>query len=114
MKESQIRLKVELDDQNVPEKIFWKADDSGEVGLNETRAFDLNIWDHEKKETLRIGLWGKEMTIEELKFFYIDAMGGMAQNIVNATGDQKMAAEIHQLCKKLSDHVVELRNKEGK
>lgn len=111
MKESNIRVKVELDEKNIPEKIFWKADDSGQAGLQETRAFDLNIWDHERKETLRIGLWGKEMTVEEIKFFYIDAMGGFAENIFNATGDEKMASEIHQMCKKLSDHVREAKNK---
>ncbi|KXX72290.1 MULTISPECIES: gliding motility protein GldC [Flammeovirga] len=111
MKESNIRVKVELDENNVPEKIFWKADDSDQAGLQETRAFDLNIWDHERKETLRIGLWGKEMTVDEMKFFYIDTMGGIAQNIFNATGDEKMAQEIHAMCKRLSDHVHETKNK---
>ncbi|AZQ61569.1 gliding motility protein GldC [Flammeovirga pectinis] len=111
MKESNIRIKVELDEKSIPEKIFWKADDSDQVGLSETKAFDLNIWDHERKETLRIGLWGKEMTVEEMKFFYIDAIGGIAQNIFTATGDEKMASEIHKMCQKLSDHVKETTNK---
>ncbi|GAA4823891.1 gliding motility protein GldC [Algivirga pacifica] len=106
-KEREIRIKVELDEQNIPEKIFWAAQDSEQAGFSETRAFNLSLWDHINKETLRIGLWGKEMDVDEMKFFAIDTIGDLSQMIATATGDEKMAKEMVMLCRKLTEHVKE-------
>ncbi|MEH0155312.1 gliding motility protein GldC [Limibacter armeniacum] len=112
MRESDIRFKVELDDQNVPEKIMWAATDAPHVGLSETRAVNISLWDHLNRETLAIGLWGKEMTTDEMKYFAIDTIGNMANTIMTATGDQVMAKEMQALCQKLAKHIEETRNKE--
>jgi gliding motility-associated protein GldC len=105
MKTSNIRLKVELDEQQIPEKLFWHADDGGSVGLEETKAFNLSIWDQNAKETLRIDLWAKDMPVHEMKRFYLDIIGGMAQSIKTATGDEVMASEMELLCDRLVAHL---------
>ena len=45
------------------------------------------------------------MEVEEMKRFAIDCMGGLAQTILSATGDEFMSNEINALCDKLVEHV---------
>jgi gliding motility-associated protein GldC len=105
MKQSQIRFHVELDDNNLPEKIFWDATDSQVVGKPEAKAINISVWDHKTKETLRIDLWVKDMQVDEMKRFFIDTIGGMAETLRTATGDEFMATEMENLCDSLVQHV---------
>ncbi len=116
MKNSEIRFRVELDDSNIPDKIFWEATDGPTIGLQEARAITVSVWDHIQQETLRIDLWGKEMTVEEMKRFYIDTIGGMAQSIRTSTNDEFMSKEIDNLCNRLVEHLKKENKKseEGK
>ena len=113
MKSSEIRFKIELDDKNYPEKIFWNATDGASEGMEESKAITLSIWDHSKKETLRIDLWGKDMPIDEMKRFYIDTIGGLANSIRTATSDEFMANEMEKLCDTLVKHVQEEQEQGG-
>lgn len=106
MKQSIIQFKIDLDDKNIPEKIIWDASDKPEE-LSETKSISLSLWDHVQKNTLRIDLWTKDMPVDEMKRFYIDCLGGIAQSALTATGDEKMASEINNLCEKLAKHVRE-------
>ena len=101
MKNSEIKFTIQLDDERVPEKITWEATEKNSNDLAETKAINISLWDHENKSTLRIDLWTKEMPVFEMKRFYIDSLGGMAQNILQATGDEFMATEMNELCEKL-------------
>ena len=49
------------------------------------------------------------MTVDEMKRFYVDSIGGMAESIKNATGDEFMSQEMHALCRKLVKHIEEER-----
>ncbi|MGE0590338.1 MAG: gliding motility protein GldC [Cyclobacteriaceae bacterium] len=106
MKQSIIQFKIDLDDKNIPEKIIWDASDKPDE-LSETKSISLSLWDHVQKNTLRIDLWTKDMPVDEMKRFYIDCLGGIAQSALTATGDEKMASEINSLCEKLAKHVRE-------
>ena len=101
MKNSEIKFTIQLDDERVPEKITWEATEKNSNDLAETKAINISLWDHDNKNTLRIDLWTKEMPVFEMKRFYIDSLGGMAQNILQATGDEFMATEMNELCEKL-------------
>lgn len=107
MKKSEIRFVVELDDNNVPERILWEADDKQNNGLSETQSISLSLWDGGHKNTLRIDLWTKEMPVPEMKRFAIDCIGGVAQTILTSTGDEFMSQEMNALCDKLVKHVQE-------
>ncbi len=104
MKSSDIRFNIELDDENVPEKIFWKASDTGNKP-EETKAISLSIWDQNQKETLRIDLWAKDMPTHEMKRFYIDTIGGLANSLLSSTDDVYMAGEMNKLCERLIEHL---------
>lgn len=105
MKKSNIAFTVELDSNNVPERIWWDATDKPEDGLSETKSISLALWDHTQRNTLRIDLWAKDMPVDDMKRFYIDCIGGLSQSVLNATGDEFMANEMRALCDKLARHV---------
>jgi gliding motility-associated protein GldC len=101
MKKSTINFTVELDQNNVPDRILWEATDKPDPGLSESKAISIALWDHTQKNTLRIDLWTKEMPVDEMKRFYIDCIGGLAQSALTATGDEFMANEVNALCERL-------------
>lgn len=105
MKKSNINFTVELDESNVPEKITWDADDKGSDGPSETKAISIGLWDHFNQNTMRIDLWSKDMPVDDMKKFYIDCVGGLAQSILSATGDEYMAGEMNSLCDRLVKYV---------
>jgi len=102
---SEIKFKVQLDDQSIPEKIEWDADHKEVPGYSETKSISVSLWDHMNKNSLRMDLWSKDMPVDEMKRFYVDCVGGLAQSILNATGDEYMAKELNEVCDRLVEHV---------
>ncbi|MDO5607104.1 MAG: gliding motility protein GldC [Capnocytophaga sp.] len=92
---SDIRLSIDLDDNRVPEKIHWSAEG---VSDEEARAFFLSIWDHKSKETLRIDLWTKDMSVDEMKLFFHQTLFTMADTFMKATNDEKMYLTMKDFC----------------
>ena len=114
MKKSEIKFQIELDKENVPEKIFWEASDAPEGVPQETKSINISLWDNEQRNTLRIDLWTKDMPVDEMKRFYVDSIGGIAQSILNSTGDEFMANEVNTLCEKLVEHLKnEMQNRKN-
>jgi gliding motility-associated protein GldC len=88
---SEIKFVVELDENRVPEKLTWTAQDGG-VELEEAKAMLLSIWDSNAKETLRIDLWTKDMPVDEMKIFFHQTLVAMTDTFERATQDEKMAS----------------------
>lgn len=106
MKKSKINFEVELDENSIPENIVWEATDKpGDA--DHTNAISIAVWDDIEKNTMRLDLWTKEMPIHEMKKFYIDALGGMAQSILNATGDENISKALNDLSDKLGKNLEE-------
>ncbi|MEM9858949.1 MAG: gliding motility protein GldC [Bacteroidota bacterium] len=105
MKKSEINFTISLDDKNVPETIIWDATEKPKDGPSETKAISISLWDDAQRNTMRIDLWTKEMPVDEMKRFYVDCLGGMAQSILNSTGDEFMSTEINNLCEKMVEHL---------
>jgi gliding motility-associated protein GldC len=111
MKKSEIKFQVELDENNLPKAIKWDASDKEGEGMESTKSISLNVWDNLNHSTLRIDLWTEEMSVAEMKRFYIDIIGGMAQTILSSTGDDYMAEEMKDLCDRMVKHVNEENQK---
>jgi gliding motility-associated protein GldC len=105
MKKSTIQFTVELDQNNVPERILWDATDKPEGGSSETKSISIALWDHLQKNTMRIDLWAKDMPVGDMKKFYIDCIGGLSQSVLTSTGDEVMVREIQTLCDRLVEHL---------
>ncbi|TDQ19100.1 gliding motility-associated protein GldC [Algoriphagus boseongensis] len=107
MKKSEIKFQVELDENNLPKAIKWDASDKEGDGFESTRSISLNVWDNLNHSTLRIDLWTEDMSVAEMKRFYIDIIGGMAQTLLTSTGDEYMSEEMKDLCDRMVKHVNE-------
>jgi len=94
---SKIAIDVLLDENKVPEKLHWTAEDGG-VSHEEAKAIFLSVWDHKTKESLRIDLWTKEMPLDEMKIFFHQTLSAMADTFERATNDEKMSATMRDFC----------------
>lgn len=112
MKTSEIKFTIQLDEQNMPNTILWEASDKKPAGKEEAKAISLALWDGSQKNTLKIDLWAKDMPIDDMKRFYVEAIGGMAESIKNSTGDEVMVSEINDLCERLGKY-LEMDSKKG-
>jgi len=94
---SEIKFLVELDENRVPEKLSWTAQDGG-VDTEEAKAIMLSIWDSKAQETLRIDLWTKDMPVDEMKLFFHQTLVAMADTFNRATDDEKMTETMRDFC----------------
>ena len=94
---SKIELNVELDDNRVPEKLNWSAQDGG-VNNEEAKAIMLSVWDSKTQETLKIDLWTKDMPVDEMKLFFHQTLVTMSDTFLRATQDEKMTATMKDFC----------------
>jgi gliding motility-associated protein GldC len=94
---SKIELNVELDENRIPEKLFWTANDGG-VSNEEAKAMMLSVWDSKTQETLRIDLWTKDMPVDEMKVFFHQTLVAMSNTFNKATQDEKMTATMKDFC----------------
>lgn len=103
-KTSDIRLTVHTDENNVPDRIDWEAEDTG--SKSSTKAVLLSLWDAQEKNTLRIDLWTKEMTVEEMKAFFHQNILTMADTFERATNEGKMAAQMRDFGAYFAEHML--------
>jgi len=94
---SKISIKVGLDENRVPEKLNWSADD-GAIDDMEAKALLLSVWDSSQKDTYKINLWTKEMPVNEMIQFFHQTLTSMADTFETATGDEKMSATMRDFC----------------
>jgi len=94
---SEIKIKIALDANRIPEKLTWTARDGGVVN-KPTKALLLSVWDSKPQETLRIDLWTKDMPVDEMKVFFHQTLVAMSDTYQRATGDEKMADTMRDFC----------------
>lgn len=94
---SAIKLNVELDENRVPERLSWTAEDGG-INNQEAKAMMLSVWDSENQESLRIDLWTKDMPVDEMKLFFHQTLVEMSNTFHRATEDEKMTATMRDFC----------------
>jgi gliding motility-associated protein GldC len=94
---SNINIAVELDENKIPEKLQWTAEDGG-IQQEETKAVLLSVWDHKAQEALRIDLWTKDMPLDEMKVFFHQTLRAMSDTFERATSDERMSATMRDFC----------------
>jgi gliding motility-associated protein GldC len=104
MTSSQIRFTITLDDNKVPERIEWEADDAN--AKSECKSTLISLWDAKEGNTLRIDLWTKEMTTDEMKAFFHQNIMTMADTFERATGEGKMAAQMRDFGSYFAEHML--------
>lgn len=94
----QIRINVELDNENIPQNIEWEAEDAGMDEPTACRAMFLSMWDHRKKDTLRLDLWTRDMTIDEMKIFFHETLLTMADTLEKSIADDRISGDMRDFC----------------
>ena len=92
-----LKFEVELDANHLPVSIEMNASD---VDANESsiKALMISAWAAQTKETLRIDLWTKDMSINEMFIMYHQTMIGMSSSLEKATGHEKLAGALRDYC----------------
>jgi gliding motility-associated protein GldC len=96
-KTSELILKVGLDENNVPVEMQWKATDLNKE-FEPVKAFILSLWDGKEQNALRIDLWNKEQTVEEMKMFFHQTLLTMADTFERATGEKNISNDLRDYC----------------
>lgn len=94
---SEISLKVGLDENRVPERLTWSAQDGG-INNEEAKAMLLSVWDSKNQESLKIDLWTKDMPVDEMKVFFHQTLVSLSNSFMKATQDEKMTATMKDFC----------------
>ena len=93
MRKTNISVEIELDENHVPETMSWNAPDGG-VNNEATKAMLLSVWDDKAKEALRIDLWTKDMTQDDMKRFFHQIFISMASSYQRAIDEEDVAQKI--------------------
>ncbi|MEX0843998.1 MAG: gliding motility protein GldC [Balneolaceae bacterium] len=98
MQKKEINITVELDDQNIPTDIIWNASDLQGKDKAHCRALMLSLWDAANKDTLKLDLWTRDMTVDEMKIFFHQTLVTMADTLENSTNDERISGDMRDFC----------------
>lgn len=107
MKETEIKFKVSLDANNLPSKIEWSAPDAGQA--SSCKSMMVALWDEKENNTLRIDLWTKDMSVDEMKKFYIQNILTLTDTYLKATNDEQTTALVKDFFAEVGKKIGVLR-----
>ena len=102
VKTSEIAVKVGLNANNLPIGMKWTATDRNIVD-SPAKAMMLSMWDHTQNNTMKIDLWTKDMSVEEMKQFFHQTLLTMADSFEKATGEQNICEDLRDYCYHFAD-----------
>lgn len=97
VKTSQIAVTVGMDENNLPLRMKWTAED-GDMKNAEAKAMLLSLWDSNEKNTMKIDLWTKDMSVEEMKQFFHQTLLSLSDTFERATGETKITEDLRDYC----------------
>ena len=109
MTTSEIKFTVSLDENKLPVKIDWNASDANEE--SSCKSLMISLWDANEKNTLRIDLWTKDMTVDEMKQFYHQCLLSMADTFDRATGEAEAAKEMRTFAQHFGEKMELIKKK---
>ena len=100
MKSSEIKIKVDKDEKNIPESIKWTATDApkGEHEYN-AKAMFLSFFDKDYRDTMRMELWTKDMQIQEMDRLVYYSLNSLADSYFKATSNKELAEHMRQFAR---------------
>jgi gliding motility-associated protein GldC len=98
MKTAEIKVTVQLDENNVPENILWESTDSTNKEAVPVKSIMLALWDQNYQNALRIDLWTKDMPVDEMKIFFYQTLMTMGDSFLRATGETNIIEDLRDYC----------------
>ena len=103
MKTSEIKLTIQLDENNIPENILWEATDAESKEAQAVKSMMLSMWDPHYKNTMHIGLLTKEMQVDEMKRHFYETLQTMGDTFLRATGETNIVEDLRDYCAHFAD-----------
>lgn len=91
MKKSEIKIEVELDDNQRPSKIVWEAEAKEGTTKRNSKAMLLSFFDTESKETFKIDLWTSELQIAEMDRLMFNTLKALSETYFTATKNEELS-----------------------
>ncbi len=87
---SRIVINVTTDENQVPVAMEWTAEDGG-VMNQPASAMALSMWNAKEFAAMRMDLWTKEMSVEEMRSFVVQTIMTLADTYERSTSDKDHA-----------------------
>ena len=91
---SEISIKVGLDEERMPIDMELGGTDFKDPQV--VKAMLLSVFDLDRRETLKIDLWTKDMQVVEMDRFMYQTLRGLADTYRNATNNSKLANDMQK------------------
>jgi gliding motility-associated protein GldC len=102
LKKSNIKVKIMTNENNIPESIKWSAEDGG-IDNAGAKAMIMSFWDEKEQNAMRIDLWTKEMTVDEMKKFFHQTLLTMADTFERATAEKNITEDLRDYCQHFAE-----------
>lgn len=93
-REAEIKLTINLNEENVPQEIFWEASESEEEGKKKCEAMMLSMWDQEQNNSLTIDLWTNTMQVGDMNTHYFNTLMKLAETYERATNNKELSDKL--------------------
>ncbi len=110
-KTADIHVQVERDPRDDIKSIRWSATDAPMPGPQDAKAMILALWDAEARNSLRIDLWTKDMTVEDMNDFLFQTLLTLADTYRNATNNDEIMSDIKNFAREFAEKASKTEQK---
>ena len=101
---SRITIDITTDENQVPVAMEWTAEDGG-VMNQPASAMALSMWNAKEYAAMRMDLWTKDMSVEEMRSFVVQTMMTLADTYERSTSDEDHAKAIRGFTEELAKRI---------
>ena len=92
-----INLQIVLDEQKIPQEIYWQVEDSPDTPQPlACKALLLSLFDKDHRDTYKIDLWTQDMQVGEMDKFFYQTLKGMADTYLRSTNNTPLANDMQR------------------
>lgn len=88
---TELILKVQLDQENIPEEIYWKTDGAQQAEWVKAKAFLLSIFEEATKDTLKLDVWTRDFQMNEMDRFMYHSLKALCDTYSKATNNAELS-----------------------
>lgn len=114
VKTSEIKVKVGLDQNNVPIDLKWMATDSEHQNLNDCKSINISIWDPVENNSLGINLWTTDLKVDEMHSHYFRTLMNMTNSYIQATKNPFAQKLMQKFCEDLAKQTADWEDEKEK
>ncbi|MCS6916553.1 MAG: gliding motility protein GldC [Chitinophagales bacterium] len=99
-----ILIRIQVDEQQIPQAISWQADDAG-PGEHSAKAMALRFWDEQSSNGMHIDLWTGAMTVDEMNAFVYQTLLELSESYRRATHDASGSSQLKEAASRFARYV---------